>query len=87
MKYIRLKDSKDEHDNEEEGIGSQDCYLIDGLLSFFTNVNSIYGKGKKTIKARGLNNILTNILQRKLHFLKIQFLILMVILRGMSVEA
>lgn len=52
MNYIRLKDSKDEHDDKEEGIGSQDCYLIDGLLSFFTNVNSICGKGKKTVKAR-----------------------------------
>lgn len=51
MKYIRLKDSEDEHDDEEEGVGSQDRYLIDGLLSFFTNVNSIYGKGKKTVKA------------------------------------
>ena len=51
MKYIHLKDSEDEHDDEEEGVGSQDRYLIDGLLSFFTNVNSIYGKGKKTVKA------------------------------------
>lgn len=51
MKYIRLKDSKDEHDDEEEDVGSQDRYLIDGLLSFFTNVNSIYGKGKMIIKA------------------------------------
>lgn len=50
MKYIRLKDSKDEHDDEEEDVGSQDRHLIDALLSFFINVNHIYGKGREMIK-------------------------------------
>lgn len=50
MKYVRLKDSEDEHDDEEEDIGSQDRNLIDGLLSFFTYVNSIYKKWNKIIK-------------------------------------
>lgn len=50
MKYIRLKDSKDEHDDEEEDVGSQDRHLIDALLSFFINVNPIYGKGREMIK-------------------------------------
>lgn len=50
MKHIRLKDSKDEHDDEEKDVGNQDCYLINGLLSFFTNVISFYRKGKIIIK-------------------------------------
>lgn len=47
MQYVRLKDGKDEHDDEEEDVGSQDRHLIDGLLRFFTNVNSIYRREKR----------------------------------------
>ncbi|TNN85205.1 hypothetical protein EYF80_004555 [Liparis tanakae] len=42
IKYIRLKDRKDEHDDEEENVGTQDCYLINGLL--FTNILSVCRK-------------------------------------------
>lgn len=45
MKSLRLKDSKDEHDDEEEDVGRQNRHLIDGLLAFYTDVNSICGSG------------------------------------------
>lgn len=51
MKYIRLKDSKDEHDDEEEDVGSQNRDLVNCLLGFLANVKSIYREGKKIIKA------------------------------------
>lgn len=37
-KCLRLKDSKDEHDNEEQDVGCQDRQLINALLSLFTDV-------------------------------------------------
>lgn len=47
MKSVRLKDGKDEHDDEEEDVGSQDGALIDALFSFFTDFNPIYGRGTR----------------------------------------
>ena len=66
MKHVRLKDGKDEHDNEEEDVGGQDRYLIDGFLSFFANVISIYkrikGLGNKSFNQEILANILQQLL-------------------------
>lgn len=50
VKYVRLKDGKDEHDDEEEGVGREHRYLVDGLLRFFGNIISIYRR-KGRIKA------------------------------------
>lgn len=40
-KYIRLKDCKNEHDDEEEDVGCHNCNLINALLRFYTQVQSI----------------------------------------------
>lgn len=40
-KYIRLKDSKNEHDDEEEDVGRQNGHLIDAVFRDFTDVNRI----------------------------------------------
>ena len=46
-KYIRLKDSEDEHDDEEEDVGGQDGYLVNGFLGFFANIISIYRRKER----------------------------------------
>lgn len=42
MKYIRLKDCKNKHDDEEEDVGRQNGHLVNALLGYNTDVNSIY---------------------------------------------
>lgn len=44
LQSIRLKDSKDEHDDEEEDVRSQDGRLVNALLSFVSNTNSLCSK-------------------------------------------
>lgn len=44
LQNIRLKDSKDEHDDEEEDVRSQDGHLVNALLSFVSNTNSLCSK-------------------------------------------
>lgn len=44
LQSIRLKDSKDEHDDEEEDVRSQDGHLINALPSFVSNTNSLCSK-------------------------------------------
>lgn len=44
LQNIRLKDSKDEHDDEEEDVRSQDGRLVNALLSFVSNTNSLCSK-------------------------------------------
>lgn len=41
MKYVRFKDCKNEHDDEEEDVGSQNRHLIDALFGYFADVYSI----------------------------------------------
>lgn len=42
MKYIRLKDRKNKHDDEEEDVGRQNGHLVNALLGYNSDVNSIY---------------------------------------------
>lgn len=44
LQSVRLKDSKDEHDDEEEDVRSQDGRLINAALSFVSNTNSLCSK-------------------------------------------
>lgn len=41
MKYARFKDCKNEHDDEEEDVGSQNRHLINAVFGYFTDVYSI----------------------------------------------
>lgn len=41
MKYVRFKDCKNEHDDEEEDVGSQNRHLIDALFGYFADVYSV----------------------------------------------
>lgn len=55
LQNIRLKDSKDEHDDEEEDVRSQDGHLVNALLSFVSNTNSLCSKEldkRETVKLR-----------------------------------
>lgn len=45
LQSIRLKDSKDEHDDEEEDVCSQDSRLINALLCFVINTDSLCKQG------------------------------------------
>lgn len=53
IKYIRLKNSKDEHDDEEEDVGGQDRHLIDGFVAFFDKIHSVCRR--KEEKDKGFN--------------------------------
>lgn len=44
LQSVRLKDSKDEHDDEEEDVRSQHGRLINAALSIVSNTNSLCGK-------------------------------------------
>lgn len=44
LQSVRLKDSEDEHDDEEKDVWSQDGHLINAALSFASNTNSLCGK-------------------------------------------
>lgn len=42
MQYIRLKDRKNEHHDEEEDVGRQNGHLVNAILGYYADVISIY---------------------------------------------